>query len=193
MNMRTYTLFCFLLITQCLLAQSDSKLKDSFFMEPTAVGVPDGEMNSSSMDASGGKVVSADGRVELVFPPGALTKKSTITIQPVTNVTSDNVGKGYDFGPTGLHFEKPVQLVFHYSDSDMKDGTPQLMGGCHAKRKRHLVYAPTSKIRHSFKNHYRQYHAFLYVVFGLEFYARAKKNKGQGIEQGRHRCHATTN
>jgi hypothetical protein len=126
--MRTYIFFLFLLTTQLLHAQGERKIKDSFFMEPTPVGLPDGDMNSIDMDVTGGKVVSADGKIELIFPAGALTKKTKITIQPVTNVTPDNVGKGYDLGPTGLHFEKPVQLVFHYSDSDMKDGTPQLMG-----------------------------------------------------------------
>src|SRR3954471_14839796 len=100
-NMRTYILFFFLLAAQLLHAQGNGKMKDSFYMEPTAIGLPDGEMNSNSMDATGAKRVCAEGKIDLICPARALTKKTTITRQPVSNVTSDNVGNRYDLGPTG--------------------------------------------------------------------------------------------
>jgi hypothetical protein len=93
----------------------------------TAIGKPDGEKNSITIDKEGGRLISADKKIELVFPEGAITTKTTITIQPVTNTSIDGIGKGYDLEPAGTQFQIPVQLIFHYTDKDMEDGSPQLM------------------------------------------------------------------
>jgi len=93
----------------------------------TAIGKPDGEKNSVIIDKDGGRLISADKKIELVFPEGAITTKTTISIQPVTNTSIDGIGKGYDLEPAGTQFQIPVQLIFHYTDKDMEDGSPQLM------------------------------------------------------------------
>ena len=93
----------------------------------TAIGKPDGEKNSIIIDKEGSRLISADKKIELVFPEGAITTKTTISIQPVTNTSIDGIGKGYDLEPAGTQFQIPVQLIFHYTDKDMEDGSPQLM------------------------------------------------------------------
>ena len=93
----------------------------------TAIGKPDGEKAEMKIGKEGGRLISADKKIELVFPEGAITTKTTISIQPVTNTSIDGIGKGYDFEPAGTQFQIPVQLIFHYTDKDMEDGSPQLM------------------------------------------------------------------
>ncbi len=118
----------FSLLTMLAHAQDNRNVKESFLFEPTAIGKADGEKNSIIIDKEGGRLMSSDKKIELVFPEGAITTKTTISIQPVTNTSIDGIGKGYDFEPAGTQFQIPVQLIFHYMDKDMEDGSPQLMG-----------------------------------------------------------------
>jgi hypothetical protein len=118
----------FPLLTILAHAQDDRNTKDSFLFKPTAIGQPDGEKNSTIIDKEGGRLISADKKIELVFPEGALATKTTISIQPITNTSIDGVGKGYGLEPSGTQFQIPVQLIFHYTEKDMEDGSPQLMG-----------------------------------------------------------------
>ena len=41
--------------------------------DSTGFGTPDGTLTSKQIGPAGGKIVSDDGRVELIFPAGALT------------------------------------------------------------------------------------------------------------------------
>ena len=38
------------------------------------------------------------------------------------------MGKAFRLEPIGIEFLQPVQLVFHYSEKEMEEGSPQLMG-----------------------------------------------------------------
>ncbi len=89
------------------------KLPDS-----TAVGAPDGTLVSKEIVLAGGTIISDDGRVELIFPAGALSAKKTISIQPIVNLIPNGNGKGYQFEPSGLHFIKPVEIIFHYTKEE---------------------------------------------------------------------------
>lgn len=107
-------------------AQKDTlgiQLSDS-----TAIGTPDGKLVSKQIGATGGMIVSEDGRVELIFPEGALTANTAISIQPIINLAPNGVGKSYWFEPSGIQFKKPVQIIFHYTDEEAETCPPDLMG-----------------------------------------------------------------
>src|SRR5689334_9004770 len=70
--------------------------------DSTAIGTPDGKLVSKEIGTQGGSVRSEDGKVELVFPEGALEKNTTITIQSATNPAPNGAGKSYQFEPSGL-------------------------------------------------------------------------------------------
>jgi hypothetical protein len=84
----------------------------------TTVGIPKGEAVTLKMNKDGGTIRSSDGRVELVFPEGALSYKTNISIQPITNNAPGGAGSGYEFGPSGTSFNKPVQIIFHYTKEE---------------------------------------------------------------------------
>ena len=95
--------------------------------DSTEIGIADGTPVNTEIGPAGGRIRSEDGRIELIFPAGALTQSLTITIQPTTNPAPNGTGKAYQFGPSGTHFKKPVQLIFHYSDKEAKQCPASLM------------------------------------------------------------------
>jgi hypothetical protein len=93
----------------------------------TAVGTPIGNSVTQTIGAAGGTISSADGRMDLVIPPGALSSDVAITIQPITNECPGGLGAGYDFLPNGTKFSTPATLIFHYSDSDVNGTDPDFI------------------------------------------------------------------
>jgi hypothetical protein len=116
-------------------AQSDStKLSADTstikFVEPpdsTGFGTPDGQLVSKEIGPVGGTIVSDGGRVELIFPPDALTANTNISIQPITNLAPNGAGKAYKCEPSGIRFKKPVQFLFHYTKQEAEACPADLM------------------------------------------------------------------
>lgn len=106
--MKSIALIISLLIAVALYAQKDTLI----------FGKDDGQPNSKQIGPEGGKIISADGAVELIFPAGALATTTLITIQPTVNLAYNASGKSYRFGPSGMQFKKPVRLLFHYTDEE---------------------------------------------------------------------------
>lgn len=98
------------------------------FSDSTALGKPDGQVSAKRIGPAGGTIVSADKKLELIFPPGALVTDLDISIQPVTNPIENGSGKAYQFEPSGTRFRKPVQLIFHYTEEEAQTCPPELMG-----------------------------------------------------------------
>lgn len=78
----------------------------------TAMGQPFGGIASAKMDNTGGSLTSADGKLQIIFPEGALKKKTTISIQSITNLLAETETGAYRLEPSGIQFEKPVKLIF---------------------------------------------------------------------------------
>ncbi|MBC7935041.1 MAG: hypothetical protein H7Y86_06745 [Rhizobacter sp.] len=92
----------------------------------TPIGKPNGESVSVKINKDGGSIKSRDGRVELIFPEGALSSKANISIQPITNHAAGGVGNAYDFEPSGTKFNKPVQIIFHYVKEELNGTLAEL-------------------------------------------------------------------
>jgi hypothetical protein len=94
----------------------------------TAVGTPDGVATSRLIvAATGGTITSADGKIIVNIPAGALSKNETITIQPVTNTTGLGKSKAYRITPHGVTFNKPVAISFRYTEADITGTVPELL------------------------------------------------------------------
>ncbi|WP_028604761.1 hypothetical protein [Ottowia thiooxydans] len=94
----------------------------------TPVGAAQGTPTSASLNSAGGTVSSADGRLSLVVPEGALAALTTLTIQPISNGAPGRVGTGYRLMPEGVTFTKPVQLRFTYADVDTVGSSASALG-----------------------------------------------------------------
>ncbi|MFD2519471.1 hypothetical protein [Emticicia soli] len=86
---------------------------------PTEIGKPLGATTSKTIGAQGGSISTADGKLTLTFPAGALSKETNITIRPVENKAWGGVGIGYEFGPDGSEFAKPVTFTYHYDNKEI--------------------------------------------------------------------------
>lgn len=94
--------------------------------ESSAIGAPDGTLVSKEIGPPGGKIISDDQRVELIFPQGALSANTLISIQPIVNSMPNGNGKAYQFEPSGIKFQKPVQVIFHYTNEEARVCPPEL-------------------------------------------------------------------
>jgi len=93
----------------------------------TPIGTPVGNADTKTISTSGGSIKSTDGRIELVFPAGALNTNTNISIQPVTNTSPGGIGLSYHLMPEGITFNKPVNLIYHYSKEEVNGTLPYLL------------------------------------------------------------------
>ncbi|MBN1208114.1 MAG: hypothetical protein JXB05_24840 [Myxococcaceae bacterium] len=93
----------------------------------TQVGTPIGLPETRVIGAAGGSLSSADGKLTLEIPAGALTQDETVGIQEITNEAHGKVGKAFRLTPEGVQFASPVTLRYHYSDEEVKGTVPALL------------------------------------------------------------------
>lgn len=126
----TYVLLFILILTvlfsSCKKSDSSDQLPDR---QPavTPVGTPVGTADTKTIGTAGGSIKSTDGRIELVFPSGALNANTTISIQPVTNTSPGGIGLSYHLMPDGITFTKPVNLIYHYTNDEVNGTLPYLL------------------------------------------------------------------
>ena len=85
---------------------------------PAAKGDPSGTATTQQIDGQGGSVTSADGRLTLDIPAGALASATQISVQPITNTSPNGIGLAYRLEPEGTTFAAPVTLTFHLSTTE---------------------------------------------------------------------------
>jgi len=81
--------------------------------------IPAAIPSSASIGPTGGSIRSADGRLTLKVPAGALAAPTTLSIAPVTNGAPNAIGSAYSLSPVGTQFAIPAQLVLAYTDADL--------------------------------------------------------------------------
>src|SRR5437773_1534526 len=99
----------------------DASLDNSsgdFVVTPIAP-VPATLPSSASIGPAGGSIRSADGRLTLKVPAGALTAPATLSIAPIANTAPNAIGSAYALSPVGVAFARPAQLLLAYSNADL--------------------------------------------------------------------------
>ena len=126
--MKKIIVFISLLLSLTVSAQNEAAKETATSLVITAVGKPGGKKTEIKINKDGGSLKSSDGLVKLIFPAGAVSKKTDISIQPITNLITNGDGIAYRFEPSGIQFKKPVQVIFHYDDEEIKDSMQLLLG-----------------------------------------------------------------
>jgi ZU5 domain len=114
-----------LLIVSC--GDDESPTPQDLTPVVTDVGTPTGEITSATIGADGGTLKSADGKLTVTIPAGALSSGTAISIQPITNEGPLAVGSAYRLKPEGITFAKPVELRFHYNDALLSGTSPDFL------------------------------------------------------------------
>ena len=94
----------------------------------TAVGVATGSAVTATIGAAGGSLRSADGKLTLTVPAGALAANTTIGMQPISNFAHGKIGDAYRLTPDGQTFAQPVTLTFAYTDDELAGGSADVLG-----------------------------------------------------------------
>jgi hypothetical protein len=79
---------------------------------PTPQGTPVGAPVGVSIGPQGGTVASADGRLTVRVPPGAIPAATSFSVQQITNPAPGGLGSAYRLEPHGVTFLKPVKFTF---------------------------------------------------------------------------------
>jgi hypothetical protein len=93
----------------------------------TPAGVPEGLPASATIGAAGGSLTSADGRLTITVPAGALAADTVVGIQPITPTAPGALGPGFRLTPEGQNFAQPVTLTFRYSAAEAGASHPNLL------------------------------------------------------------------
>ena len=127
--MKKVIVFSLLFISLITYAQDNERMKDSIALfGPTEIGKPDGTPVSQKIGKEGETIISSDYKITLIIPRGALIAETLISIQPTGNFAKESMGKAYQLEPSGIQFQIPLRLIFHYTDKEMDGQSPQAMG-----------------------------------------------------------------
>jgi hypothetical protein len=74
---------------------------------------------------AGGSLSSANGRLDVTVPPGAVASDVAFTIEQVDSPRAGAVGQVFELGPSGMTFLQPVTLGLHFSAADLGTNSPE--------------------------------------------------------------------
>ncbi|MDO6435331.1 hypothetical protein Q4E93_32245 [Flavitalea sp. BT771] len=94
----------------------------------TAIGVPQGDAVTKKIGAAGGSIASADGRMRIDIPEGALSGEQTLSIQPITNTLDFATSAAYRLLPKDLAFQRPATVTFTYTEAEIKSTLAEGLG-----------------------------------------------------------------
>jgi hypothetical protein len=117
MNLRSSLLVAFLLAAPACSSPSEPAPTAN---EPavTAPGVPVGAPVTATIGAAGGSLRTADGRFELIVPPGALATDTVLSVQALTHTLPSGVGLSYAVSPQNVTFAAPVTVRLRPTEGD---------------------------------------------------------------------------
>ncbi len=95
---------------------------------PTAVGTPAGDAVTKEIGPDGGTLATADGKISVQIPGGALATAQTIGIQPITSTNPSGKSKAYRLTPHGVKFNQPVNITFRFGAADLGRNLPEALG-----------------------------------------------------------------
>ena len=124
-----------LLLASFILSVSACEEKQAGDVPPQPAGgqvTPVGEVQGIAVitviGTSGGMLESADGRLRVSIPAGAVAKNTTFSIQPVSNTNVAGLGQAYRLLPHDTPFSKPITLSFLYDREEWEGGLPEAIG-----------------------------------------------------------------
>lgn len=185
--MKKIVALAFLFYSATAFAQNEAADDTSSSPVITAAGKPSGKKTEIKVTKEGGSLKSSDGMVELIIPGGAVSPKTIISIQPITNLMTNGNGMAYRFEPSGIQFQKPVQLIFHYDEEEIKDSLQLLLGIAMQDEKGQWYSLNKTELDTVAKtisgsiNHFSVWSSFSELRIDPG-YARVKVNKSRGLQ-----------
>ena len=96
----------------------------------TPVGSPVGIITRKKVDGKGGQLSSADGRIQVIIPAGAVETSKEFSIQAITNELPGGVGHAFRLLPHGEQFKKSRYSYIQLSKRRSCCNSPGISGCC---------------------------------------------------------------
>lgn len=84
----------------------------------TGPGTPVGAPVTQTIGPAGGTMQTADGKIQITFPAGAVASDTLFTLQPLTHALPNGVGLAYELSPQTVKLEKPIEVRLLVSAGD---------------------------------------------------------------------------
>jgi hypothetical protein len=114
----------FVSMNACTKSPSQNGQEDPDALYVAAVypkGAVQGQQVQKTIDGAGGTIISADGKISLVIPAGALTSATHFSIQPITSTVPLGTAPAYRLLPADVTFAKPVTVMLQYDAAAIED------------------------------------------------------------------------
>ncbi len=94
-----------------------------------ARGATAGPLVSAAIGANGGVLATADGRVKITVPAGAVGANTTFSIQPIQNTLRPGKPDSRSFRllPENITFTQPITVELKYDPADLSFGTEDVL------------------------------------------------------------------
>ena len=129
-KMLSTLLFGAILIVSCS-KNNNADNKDDIATQPmiTPHGAATGPLVSASIGAQGGQLATADGRMKIIVPAGAVTTAQNFGIQPVESTFRPGkpTNRSFRLYPEGITFSKPVTVVIQYDPAEITKGVEDIL------------------------------------------------------------------
>lgn len=103
--------------------------------EPSAItplvrpaGISKGTAVTKTIGPAGGSLQSADGKISIEIPQGALASSTIVGIEPISNTNIAGIGAAFRLTPHGQVFSKPVHIKYSWSSYADSIGLSQTLG-----------------------------------------------------------------
>jgi len=117
----------FLLLIAACKKEDDPQAPDNAEAEPTPVGEILDYPVTQNIGPDGGTITSTDGKITMIFPAGALSSNTEISLQSITNYAPGGVGNAFRIGPGGTVLNSAVTLKYNYSDAEIAGSLPMFL------------------------------------------------------------------
>jgi hypothetical protein len=113
----------------------------------TPVASTEGAAVTATIGPAGGTIESADKRIKVDIPAGALSAQQVITVQPLSkNHCPLGTGTAFRLAPHGIEFAKPARITFQYTQQDVTGSAPELLRIAYQTGKGHWQSPRTKSI-----------------------------------------------
>jgi hypothetical protein len=109
-------------------------------------GNPIAQPVSKEIGAAGGSLESADGKLTLQIPAGAVTSTHLFSIQPIENTLPGSQGKSFRLLPEGIEFNKPVTISYALEESELKESAAEAMYLAYQKKDGYYYLASNTTV-----------------------------------------------
>ena len=94
----------------------------------TPVGAATGPVATATIGPGGGTLESADKRIRIQIPTGALSTSQTVSVQALDkSYCPGSTGTAFRLLPHGLAFAKPVTISWQYTEADIHGSAPEFL------------------------------------------------------------------